>query len=301
MAAKEEFTGTVNRAYWPTDSDFVLVSLMDKTSAVGTAKRGDLLKGVDYRFYGKWGKHPKYGRQFKFTHFVQTEPHSRHGVVAYLQRYADGVGASIALQLFDTFEGDAIKVLRTEPERAAAACKSLSVDRAAVAAAALQNITALEDTKIELVGLLAGRGFWTGLVDAVINKWDILAPKRIRRDPFTLLVHGFKSCGFARCDRLYLDLGLNPRKFKRQVFCLWHILHSDTDGHTWIPAKDAGVRLGEHVSGAAVDLGKAIRVGQKTGWLETYVNGGQLWLADGKRAENERYLAGKIRELRKGD
>lgn len=309
MAATETtIVGVYDSTRWSSpEYDYSIGFLEDGTTVCGAAEGGELTPGITYEFYGKWTEHSEFGKQFKFTMFTVKAPHSRTGIVAYLERYATGIGPAIASRLFDAFGTDAVKVLRTQPEAVLAIPeirRFLTPAKAQAAAAQLQAIAALEDTKIELTNLFAGRGFPDKLIDECIAKWRIQAPARVKRDPFCLLVEEMPGCGFARCDHLYLDLCLNPERVKRQVICLWHILHSDSSGHTWIPAEIAQRRLGEAVSVSGsigvveVKLRKAILVGCRSKWLARRRDSdGKLWLAEGERARQEEYLAERLKEL----
>jgi hypothetical protein len=297
---REVHTGVVDRAAWPSKAheDFCLVWLEDGSALAGNAEHGEFTPGVPYDFFGKWVECERYGKQFKFQQFIRREPHSRHGVCGYLAKYAPHVGPSIAAQLYDAFGGEAVKVLRTQPMAASQACNRFSVDHATEAAKALSQLVWLEDCKIELTNLFVGRGFPGRLVDEVVERWGILAPARIKRDPFCLLVGEFSGCGFARCDRLYCELGLPKDRIKRQVVCLWHVLNSDMVGHTWFDAEAVVRKLGEHVSGAAVKPSKAIRVGLRAGWLAARKDAaGRKWLAVGAKAKNEGYVAQRVQQL----
>lgn len=297
-----ELSGTFEATRWrsPNEGDTYQVGFLDDGTAVcGNAPEGDLIPGVGYTFYGSWNTHARHGKQFKFSQYLKREPHSREGLVGYLRKFAPGVGPVIAGKLWDAFGSDAVTVLRSEPERAAEAVgPRLPVAKALEASAALKALAATEQTRIELLGLFAGRGFSGALVDLCIQQWGLLAPVRIKRDPFALLVHGFPSCGFARCDTLYLELGHNPARLKRQVICLWHLATSDTSGSTWLPADVLRQRLGEQVGAAKVKTKRAVQIGMRSGWLAVcHDEAGQVWIAEGKRARNEAYLAEKLLEL----
>lgn len=264
----------------------------------GNDDQGELIPGMPYRFFGRWDQHHKHGWQFQFRQFVKCEPHSRFGVARYLARYAPGIGHVLANRLFDLYGTDACKVLRMEPDRAAAECKGLCRERAEGAAAALREIVELEDTKIELTNLFAGRGFPGALIDQCIKRWGILSPKRIARDPFTLLVNDMPGCGFSRCDRLYLDLGLNPARLKRQAICAWHVLHSDSTGHTWFPLEVVKRGLMQHVGGVSPNVKRAVKLAIRAGWLSVKQDdAGSWWFAEAGKARNERLLAEQITEL----
>lgn len=262
-----------------------------------------LLPGLEYRIFGRWGEHPKHGPQFEFRQFVKSEPHSRHGLIHYLRRYAPGIGPALSGRLFDRYGSDAVLILRTEPERAAAEIHGLRIDIAKDAAAALVPLAEFEETKIELTDLLAGRGFPHKLVDQCIKAFGILAPQRIKRDPFTLLVRGFSGCGFNRCDRLYMELGNDPTRLKRQMICAWHALKSDSSGNTWFPIRTAVDAIVRNVGGVGeLRVKRALRLGQRSGWLRMRNDGpggkgGAWWVAEGRSGWNERVLAMCIGEL----
>lgn len=299
MAKPLDFIGTIDRIKWRSpDSPWLIASCEDGTTVTGNAGEGELYPGITYQFFGEWEDHSRFGRQFKFKQFQKQEPHSRHGVVCYLARYAPGVGSGIAGQLFDQFGSTAIAVLRTQPEQAARSIPRLTEQKARGASEALKALQRLEDTKVDLINLFAGRGFPHVLVDQVIAKAGIFAPACVRRDPFWLLVNGFGGCGFSRCDRLYCDLGLPQDRIKRQVICLWHCLHEESNGSTWIDERRAVAKMGEKVGGCDTKPERAIKIGVRSGWVAQHVDGGgRRWLAEGRKAANEKFLAERVAEV----
>jgi hypothetical protein len=301
----DQLTGVLSGVRWRSSepgSHFCIASLESGETVKGDGPIDEFIPGLTYRFFGRWSEsHPKYGKSFQFTAFSRAEPHSRRGMVKYLERYAPNVGPVIAGRLFDTYNSDACKILRTDPVRVANEIKGMTRDKAREAAEALSAVSELEDVKIDLANLLAGRGFSGAMVQQVIRKFGPLAPARIKRDPFTLLVNEFPGCGFARCDRLYMDLGLPPGRLKRQMICIWHALKSSNDGHTWFTVAWANARLEELVSGVRVDLRRAVRLGIRAGWLALKIDAaGRYWIADGKKAANEQLIADRIKLLIQG-
>lgn len=270
----------------------------------GTADPNEFIQDLEYRFWGKWGKADKYGRQFEFKQLKRDEPHSRVAVVGYLRQFATGIGPVYASQLWDAFGADAVRVLRTDPARAAAAI-GITASKAMSASEALNTDGQNEDLRLELVQLLDGRGFNKKLIETVIKLWGLAAPQRIRRDPFTLLINRLPSCGFARCDRLYQDLGLPLDRLKRQFVCIWKSLKDDGDGHTWHPIEVAEIAIRQGISGLGVDMTqldwrKAVRLGVRAGWLRARkCEQGRWWIAEAKKANNEASVAGDMRRLMK--
>ena len=299
-----ELAGVFGRVVWQDEKvsegrRFLIGTLEDKTSIKGEADPTNLIPGVPYRFYGKWGKkHPKYGQSFDFKQYIQQEPHTRFAVVQYMLRYAAGIGPVYAAQLWDAYGTDAAKMLRTNPSAVAAACPEIPLRRLKDASASLREFASTEDVRIELTNLFDGRGFSHKLIDICIKKWGIHAPRRIRHDPFTLLVNKLPSCGFDRCDRLWSDLGLPPERIKRQLMCLWRALQENGDGNTWHSMQLARDVILQKISGVPtdkVDWRRAVKLGLRSRWLTSRVDEhGKWWLAIGEQARDEAELAAHL-------
>lgn len=272
-------------------------------SVKGDIDPNDLIQDLEYRFYGKWDKPNEYGRQFSFRQFKRGEPHSRVAVIGYLKQFAIGIGPVYASQLWDAFGADAVRVLRTDPTRVSNVL-GIPAGKARAASDALKGSVDNEDLRLELVQLFEGRYFPRKLIDIVIAQWGLSAPDRIRRDPFTLMVHKFPGCGFARCDQLYVDLGLPLDRLKRQFFCIWRALRDNGDGHTWHPLAVAEAAVRQGISGlvvVALDWRRAVRLGVRAGWLRVRKDDqGQWWVAEARKADNEASVASDMRRLMNG-
>jgi exodeoxyribonuclease V alpha subunit len=299
-----ELVGVFGRVVWQDPKvtqgpRFLIATLEDKTTIKGEADPGDFVPGISYRFYGRWGKaHSKYGQAFEFKQVVQQAPHSRFGVVQHLLKYAAGIGPVFAAQLWDAFGTDAVKMLRTDVAAVATACPAIPRQRLNDASASLRELAGTEDVRIELTGLFDGRGFEHKLIELCIKKWGIHAPRRIKHDPFTLLVNKFPGCGFDRCDRLWSDLGLPPERIKRQLMCLWRALQENGDGNTWHPMTLARDVILQKISGVAtdkVDWRRAVKLGLRSRWLASRCDQqGKWWLAIGEQARDEAELAAHL-------
>ena len=290
-----EFRGTFSREFIRFDDSTLVGALSDGMRIKGKAEPGELIPGVPYIFFGVWGDY-RGEKQFQFKQFLKAEPHTKYGLVKYLESTAPNVGPVIAGRLFDAFKQDAVRVLRTDPAMASAAVSGLPLDKAEEASHVLKLNAALEETRIDLMDLFVGRGFPSRLANEVINKWGVHAPGRIRRDPFSLLVEGFKGCGFARCDRLYTDLGLPLDSLKRQMICLWNAMQEQNNGHTWHPLWSITSQMKRLVSGN-VRPEKAIELGTRSGWLVVRGEEKDRWIAIGHYAKNESQLAWSISRL----
>ena len=222
----------------------------ERITIKGMAAIGELQQHLSYRFYGHWTEYDnkrtkKAEKQFHFKTFVQSQPHGRAGVITYLRKAGEGhnLGQATAIQIWERFGPDAVRILREQPEVVATAVKRLSLENCEAVAKELKEKQGLEDCTIELASLLDGKGFPKTTVGKAIRVWGNRASEILKRDPYQLM--HFRGCGFKRCDSLYLELGLNPTRLRRQAFCAWYTIASNTEGHTWFPAQDAadGVRM----------------------------------------------------------
>jgi hypothetical protein len=282
---------------------------------VGECERGELIAGVAYRFFGRWetGKH---GRQFRFKNFAKGQPHNRHGLVKYLDKYCSGIGPGIAGRLFDALGSKAVAKLRNDPvgtvEEVNAFCRRqvLNIETARKASEELRAVAKLEDTEIALMDLLSGRGFGSQLMKQVMAKMGALAPERIRRDPFVLLAMRFPGCGFLRVDKLYKDLGLPVTRLKRQLFALLHAMRTDGNGHTWFSGAELAVKLRQAIDGLTPRVEKVVQLGVRGGWLAVWrepdevdaVTGevtkrGMVWVTEREKAVNEAVIARQVERL----
>jgi hypothetical protein len=291
-------------------NDYVIATLVTGETVKGDAPDSEFIVGSSYSFEGTWklgrewqGKREK---EFCFTKLTRSESHSRTGLVHYLEKFCPGIGPTLSNRIFDEFGQDAVKALRTSPDEVSSRVKGLTPEIAEVASKELQKNVKHEEARIALNQLLDGRGFSRNLASQCLKKWGILAPTRIRRDPFCLLVAGFPSAGFARCDRMYLELGKNPGRLKRLMLSTWYQIRESMEGHTWFPAKQVLEKLRRDAATGLDDVSqhsmqsadqrvlKAIRLGVRAGWLAIRKTSGGIFIAEGQQAANEGVIAQHI-------
>jgi exodeoxyribonuclease V alpha subunit len=267
----------------------------DYTTVKIQCDAGDLEYGKTYRFYGQVKSHDRYGDQFHATTFVTATPHSMDGVIRYLQT-APGVGPATARKLWELYRSDAVRILRENPDECSARVNgNLTPDRAREAASHLAEESRLESCTLDLMDLLGGRGFPKKTIQSALKKWGNQSADVIRRNPYQLM--RFRGVGFLKADAMYLDLGLNPAKLKRQTLCAMHAIDSDNDGHTWHPVEFVERAIRSRISGAAADVPGALRLAKRAKLIDTRRDErGGLWIADANDAENERAIASHLAE-----
>lgn len=323
MAAKlQEITATFLREdfrFANPDGDTIVGTVWvngevcQELSVKGQADLDELQTQQTYRFYGSNStyKNKRTGEskpQFIFQSFVLEQPRSQSGVIAYLKNAGEGhnFGHARALKCWELYGSEAVKMMREQPKVVAYTLTqfklSLTEEQALKVAEALERDAALEGCTLELMDLLAGRGFPKGTSRLATTEWGNRAAVIIRRNPYALMK--FRGCGFKRTDALYLELGHDPARIRRQGLCAWYALARDTEGHTYHPLAFAEAGIRGNVSAAKIDVEKAFRFGRLAGIISEVRTAGPKgaisptgttrWLAEGKKARNEADLAEAI-------
>lgn len=291
---KTEHVAEIKRVVFENpDGPFVILELADGYTAMGPATQEEFEGRTQYRFLGRWENDPKRGYRFRFSAWVVHAIGSRTGVVKYLVATCDGIGQKTAVRLWDVYRERTIDVLRDDPARVANECGIL-LETAMSASHWLNEDKRYQNTKVELNGLFAGRGFHGKLIDESIIRWGVRAGEVIRANPFRML--GMSGAGFKRCDKLYTDLGLNPKALKRQVYCLLHSINIDRSGHTWFDAYNLECKLQEFIPQA--DAERAFKLAIRAGMLSEYHDDcDRRWLTTRFRAYTEEQIAKHTKRL----
>jgi len=311
----EEITGVYSAQVFPkpgVDGDYIIGRIRPLTadnktscseiSVLGNLEGDKLEIGHQYRFYGRWENGTgaySHTRQFKFQTFIKPTPAGREGTIRYLAD-CPNIGLGFACTLWNKFGSQAIRFLRELPEVAAAAVPRLSEAHAKEASNHLKSQQQLESATVDLIDLLGGRGLPRTLAKKCIEEWGNKAATTVRRNPYLLM--NFHGCGFLRTDSLFIDLGGNPSRLKRQALCAWHSIASKTDGHTWSDLKTVEEGLRSKLSGAVIDGPRACLLAKRAKILSMRRDAdGNLWFAEGKKARAEEYVAKRVSEWQEND
>jgi hypothetical protein len=265
---------------------------------VGSSAAESLKPGGTYRMFGRWERHDKYGEQFCFSTFAHHLENTRAGVLAYLTAVVESVGAVRAEKLWNRFGADAVATLRHNPQ-AVADAGIMPLGDAQTASQSLHGEAAFESVRIDLMGLLAGRGFQAGkIIKLALAKFGGKAGERLRANPWIMMLRKWPSAGFKRCDKLYLDGGGNPSKLKRQVLAIWHYLRSESSGNTWHLRTKVAQALWAELPKGKPDPDRALALGIRAKWLTEYADkDGVRWIAESEKAWNEQTIAKRFLAL----
>lgn len=284
-----------------------------------------LIRGCDYRFYGRYKENTFRGvteKQFTASSYGPAEQHSRESVIRYLEANGAGLGlgARRAALLYDKFGSQAVKVARLQPEVVEAALAEI---KPAIPLAKLEELSVrlaayarVENSLLELSGILRGKGFPRKLPTDLVRAKGSGAATWLKETHFGLLSEGWGGCGFKKCDALHVSLGLPLDCLERQMFSAWHAIKVDRSGSTWFPETFVACAIKANIGGTDVRVEDAIQYGIDGGWMARvhteHVNGAIVssadktrarmsWIAHGRNATNEQIVAEKLAQLSSAD
>lgn len=270
--------------------------LTDRIVVKGESAAGALQFGLEYRFFGRWFNHPIYGEQFHYESFVIDRPVSREAVVNCLKQ-CKGFGTARGGMLYDIHGDGCIDVVIQDPEGVCRDVKGIKLEDAEAASRMLRQSEHVRKSKLELIELLHGKQFPRKLVDQILTDHGSESAERVRRNPYMLMQ--YRGCGFLKTDKLYIELGHEPSRLKRQALCAWHAIAKVSEGDTWFPFGQAVRAIRDNISGtnARVDRAMQLAMHPMADMLRLRPGDmGQRWIAESKKAEQELRVARLIGE-----
>ena len=266
-----------------------------RTTVVGNALSGELRPGLQYRFFGRFVQHERFGLQFKFSSFVVESPRDRIGTILYLASLP-GIGEVIARRIWDEYGFDSVRTLREKPSDVAEKTARLTQETAQVASRQLDAMRVLEAVTIELLNLLDGIRAGKSLIRKIIRIYGNRGAEVLKKNPYLLLK--FPGSGFAAADALYLKLGYDPAGLERQMNCLLYEMESDRNGNTWFSYDFCEKSLSQRISGADVRTKLAIELGVRAGALSKLADSaGDEFFTILDRERHERLICDAIKTL----
>lgn len=291
---KTELIGAISKVvFCDTAAPFSVLALIQGEKVVIGDDASSIPTSVNIRWLGKWESN-NFGDQFRATSWVVDKPISMAGAVAYLSKIAPGVGDATARKLWRAYGPDCVRKLREEP--ATVAKEGHLADGVAwEASRALTKESGCEATKVELVGLLDKRGFPAKTAALALKKWGVRAADILKASAYRLMTAAFPGASWARCDRMYLELGGRPSALKRQALLAWSTVRDDRTGSTWSQAETAVDKVKSLVGGA--DPIRALKLAIRARWLRIRAEGGRRYLAITERAVAEERVADGVARL----
>ncbi len=186
-------------------------------------------------FTGAWGRHKKYGRQFKVTGLLHDLPLDPEGLANYLANHPDvsGIGPARAKAIAQAFGADFEEVLLSDPERIARVAR--------IPLEVIDNLADVwERTRAVNAAMtwLAAYGLTHHQVTTLVDKYANNVIAILKEDPY-LIAGAISGFGFKRIDLVARKLGTPkdaPGRLRAGV--LHCVTRSVDDGDCWIEFED---------------------------------------------------------------
>lgn len=298
MNVAETIEGTVEDiVYNNPANDYTVLELSvgdELITAVGEishASEGEILK-----LTGNWTYHKEFGKQFAFTSYEKSLPGEIEGIIRYLSgRTIKGIGPVTALKIVNKYGTDTFDVIENHPEWLTD-ISGITMRKAAEISRSFKEQSDLRNIVMFLGDTVTANG-----VSKIYKKLGASAEGIIRENPYILCDSAF-GVSFEKADKLAASMGLSPISEERVYSGAKYVLdyNAGMNGHTCLP-------FGKLVSATSELLGIDYRETetQVKSFLEklrlsSYNYDGDTMVMTNSVAEDESYVAERLRELMRG-
>ncbi|WP_420641195.1 ATP-dependent RecD-like DNA helicase [Candidatus Leptofilum sp.] len=183
---------------------------------------------------GKWGNHPKHGRQFLAEFCEQSLPATIEGIKRYLgSGMIRGVGKVMAERIVQHFGEETLDVIEYEPERLQTVL-GIGRKRVGQIMKAWEEQRAIKDVMI----FLQSHGVSTNLATKIYKKYGDTSLAIVQNTPYKL-VQDVYGIGFKTADKIAQALGLaadDPGRIEAGI--AYTLNRMAEDGHVYMPQEE---------------------------------------------------------------
>lgn len=204
------------------ENDFTIAAFIPTSPGPEFIATGDLFKPSEdilYSLSGEWKDHPKYGKQFSISAYCVEQPCDADGIVAYLEKYINGIGPVLADKLAERYGEHTIKILKDCPERIANENKGISYDLAVRISDQLKEDDQRQEILIQLEGLFSKvKGLPKKLANDLLNLYGLTALEVVKSNPYALT--DMNRIGFILADKVAMAIGIkkdDPERVKAGI------------------------------------------------------------------------------------
>jgi len=222
-----------NIVFQSADSAFCVFRAKSKeTGSVCVVYRGIApFVGEVVKMKGKWGEHPKFGRQFQATIWQSVKPSTAVGIERFLGSGAiHGVGKAMAARIIERFGDAALEIISTDPYR----LTEITGIGKKKAEDIINSYAALSDMR-ELMVFLEEHGISSNYAPKLQATYGATAITRIENNPYCLATD-VVGIGFKTADKIALALGHDFNDSERiKAGINYALLQASSQGHTCVP------------------------------------------------------------------
>ncbi|MFZ1730707.1 MAG: ATP-dependent RecD-like DNA helicase [Bacteroidota bacterium] len=237
--AELSLEATLERVIWSApDSGFVVCSIKVEGELFPVGAVGEMMSpsaGDRYILHGRWGDHPKYGRQFQFTSYEVQYPVTPEGIERYLASgMIRGLGKATARRIVDHFGTRTLEVMNNEIEK-------------------LLEVDGIGEKKLDVIQHDWERQRGVQTVMLFLKAHDISSTMAVRiyraygndsintmhENPYRL-IDDIEGIGFITADSIARSLGIAASDARRVVAGLSYALRESArrNGHICVPETD---------------------------------------------------------------
>ncbi len=231
----EEISGEVlSIVFYNPDEEFVVARFRTRKEGAPVTivgNMGRIAPGVELTLYGKWRVHPRFGRQFQVSHFIQNLPATEVGIKRYLSSgLIKGIGPVIASRLLKRFGVEVLNILDKEPERL------LEVN--GIGEKTLKKIRASWEEQQEvrnIILFLQEHEIAPSFAVKIFRAYGKESLKRLKKNPYDL-AYDIRGIGFKTADKIALRLGFSedcPMRIEAAV--VYTLFKLSEAGHLFYP------------------------------------------------------------------
>ena len=187
--------------------------------------------GESLRLTGRWGSHPRFGKQFQVDSYTTVLPATIQGIRRYLgSGMIKGIGPVMAERMVAQFGVDILSVIEEQPERLREV-PGLGPKRTQRIAAAWQEQKAIKEVMV----FLSGVGVSTSLAVRIYKKYTDASISVVRDEPYRLAAEVW-GIGFKTADTIAQAVGIPHDSPQRIKAGLQYTLSQAADaGHCYLP------------------------------------------------------------------
>jgi exodeoxyribonuclease V alpha subunit len=180
---------------------------------------------------GEWGRHPKFGEQFKIASCECAVPATVQGIEKYLgSGLVKGIGPVMAKRIVKRFKEETLEVIEKTISRLSE-IEGIGPKRIAMIARAWEEQKEIRSIMI----FLQDHGVGSGFAARIFRQYGSDSIRVVRENPYRLAteVHGI---GFVTADRIAQKMGFARDSELRAEAGILYVLHELTDeGHVYYP------------------------------------------------------------------
>ncbi|MEE6258173.1 SF1B family DNA helicase RecD2 [Plantactinospora sonchi] len=205
--------------------------------------------GESVRLVGRWGSHPKYGRQFEVESYTTVLPATIQGIERYLgSGLIKGIGPKMATRIVDHFGANTLRVIEEEAGRLVEV-PGLGPKRTKMIATAWAEQQSIKEVMVFLQGV----GVSTSLAVRIYKKYGDGSISIVRNEPYRLAADVW-GIGFKTADTIAKGVGIPHDSPQRVKAGIQYTLSEAADaGHCYLPEPNLVADAAE-ILGVPVEL-----------------------------------------------